>query len=101
MNRKKIAIRILLVFSLIFFAGVQVAILNKFSTTGEKLTFFISQIDEIQAENSRLTQKIASSSAIAVISEKAQSLGFDSNLQTLSLSTPLKVAKVSDSSLKR
>lgn len=99
MDRKKITSKILLVFLLVILAGLQVLILNKYSTSGGRLTFLASEISKTEAENSRLGKEVASSAAIMTISAKAQNLGLLGTSSTFSLSSPLTVAKFSDFSL--
>lgn len=73
-------------------AVMQVFILNKYSTTGEKITFLLSEVKKIEKENSKLGQKIASAAAIVAISNKAEKLGLSKSVTLLSLTSPLPVA---------
>ncbi|MBI2617059.1 hypothetical protein HYW55_02945 [Candidatus Gottesmanbacteria bacterium] len=76
----------------IVLAVTQVIMLNTYSTSGEKLTTLQQELNTLDAENIRLSQHIASSSAIANISAKAQGYGLVKTALPLSLSSPLPVA---------
>lgn len=88
MNKIKITLIIL-----IFIAAVaQVVILNRDSTAGENLVKIGSEIDQVDKENQRLSQQIASASALITISQKAKELGFVSSNKIVSLASPPKLA---------
>ncbi len=82
----------LLLVILLIFALVQVLMLNRYSTVGQKLNKFDSEIRHIEGENSKMVEKIASSSSIATIFRKASSAGLVNTTQTVSLESPLPVA---------
>jgi cell division protein FtsL len=90
--KSKIRINILLVILVGLFAVFQVILLNKYSTSGEKISSLLIDIKNTQTENSRLSHKIASSSSIAAISVKAERLGLTKNNSLFSLSSPIPVA---------
>lgn len=82
---------ILTVFCLIL-AVVQVMILNKDSTSGELLTKMKAEIKLYENENIELAQKIASSSSITTIAERARKQGMTEGSRLVSLSSPLPIA---------
>lgn len=88
----KIVVKFSLFLLTIVLACIQVFILNTYSTSGEILTQFQRDVNTLDAENITLSQKIASSSAIANVSVKAVELGFVKSSTPLSLSSPLPVA---------
>lgn len=92
MKDRKVMIKTSLITAIVILAIFQVLILNKESTVGEKLTIVMEEIKETELENSRLMQKIASSSSMVTISTKAKGYGLTNNQITLSLSSPLPIA---------
>ncbi len=89
-----------ILFILIFFCAIaQVIILNHDSTSGEKISAILVQIEQTEEENNKLTQKIASASAIAAISDKVKKMGFVQNTTTVSLVSPLPIAFSAKTSL--
>lgn len=71
---------------------LQVFILNKHSTMGDELTSINEQIAETNKENDRMSEKIASLSAVTTIGEKARNYGLASSARVLSLTTSLPLA---------
>ncbi len=59
---------------------------------GDKLTLINKKIDESETENNRISQKIASSSSMITIADKAKNYGLVNSSQVLSLSTSLPLA---------
>lgn len=98
-NNHQSKINILLLAAVSLFAVIQVVLLNKFSTVGIKLTSLNGQIQSLQDDNSLLTEKIASASAIATISQEAGQFGLVKTSVLISLNTPLPVAYSLQSSL--
>ena len=98
-EKKKSHLTIFLVILIVLLATLQVIFLNSSSTNGEKLTLVSKQIVEREGENARLSQDIASGSAIATISIVAKEYGFMANAKTLSLSTSAPLAFFKRSSL--
>lgn len=92
MNRFKSSINLFLFIILGFLAVSQVFILNSYSTSGDVQTELLTQIKQIEDENSLYTQKIASYSAIATLSFKAEQNGFKPVSTTISLNGPLPIA---------
>lgn len=82
----------LLVIILVSFSIIQVYMLNKYSTIGTKLNQFETEIKKLEGLNINLSEKIASSSSIASISQKASNIGLSRTLEITSLDTPLPVA---------
>ncbi len=76
----------------ILFSVIQVIMLNRYSTIGDKLNKFDIEIRQIEGENITLAEKVASSSSIASISQNAARIGLVKTLDVASLSTPLPVA---------
>lgn len=96
-NRKRTIFCLL--FAIAFLASFQVMILNRSSTSGEKLATLSHEIETIEQENNQLNQEIASASAIAVLHTKAMSLGLSKSVELLTLTLPLQVALTNDRSL--
>lgn len=92
MESKKNTINYLFLLILAFLVTLQVFLLNKHSTMGDDLTVLNKNIDEIEAENSNLSQKIASLSAMTTIGEEAKQYGLASSVQVLSLTSALPLA---------
>lgn len=88
-----------LIMLLVFLAVIQVLILNKYSTIGDKLSILSETIEEIGNENSRLGQKIASASSMTTISAKAKEIGLKETGTPISLNSPAKIAQKLDLSL--
>ena len=100
MNEKKIVfINIFLLIVIAILAIFQVVILNLHSTMGGKLVSFGQEIANTEKENGRLSQKIASASALATIANKAKQSGFANNQTVISLYTQLPLAFFQKSSL--
>lgn len=92
MERKFLPFNIFLFFGLLILSIVQVGMLNKFSTIGEELNVIKQQIEKQERENNLYSEKIASASSIASISQKAGSLGLLQTPILLSLDQALPVA---------
>lgn len=88
----KIVIKLGLFTATVIFAAIQVIILNTYSTSGERLTTLQTEINTIEAENIGLSQKIASVSAIAQVSQKVHSYGFIYSATPVSLGSAVPVA---------
>lgn len=73
-------------------AVAQVLLLNSYSTIGDKLTSFSKEIEDIQRENANLSQKIASVSALSMISFRAEKLSLNKSLPLFSFTAPIPVA---------
>jgi hypothetical protein len=91
-THKSRRINIVVIVATIVLSIAQVFILNYNSTSGEKLRSVNIKIAEINDDNNRLVQEIASASAIATIAIKAQEIGFAPNISVLSLNSPLPIA---------
>jgi len=89
---KKTFLNIFFIILLTVVSAIQVMLLNQYSTTGEKLTFITRKVEEVEKENDKLSQKIASSTSRIAISTRAQDLGLFKNTSVLSLTTPLRFA---------
>lgn len=92
----KVILKLSLFAATLFLTGVQVFILNTYSTSGEKLTRLQKEVSVVESENIVLSQKIASESAIANISSKASLLGLVHSAVPLSLSPHLPLAQGKD-----
>ena len=90
---------IFLISLIIFFAFLQVMLLNIHSTSGEAVSVIQDNLKEIREENIKLSQKIASSSSLSMMVQKAEDYGFSSSQTTISLSSPLSIALSGKSSL--
>ncbi len=88
----KLSINIILFLLLFLLAVSQVVILNKYSTTGDIQVTLTQEIKKTIDENDLYSQKIASYSAVATISQKALSIGLSKQINSLSLSSPVPVA---------
>lgn len=91
-EKKKSHLTVFLVILIVLLATLQVIFLNSSSTTGENLALVSRQIGKVEGENARLSQDIASASAIATISVVAKEYGFMTNSKTLSLSASAPLA---------
>lgn len=85
MERKTISINIIFFFLLLVLSIFQVVMLNQFSTIGEELNKISQKIERQEAENSLYSEKIASASSIAIISERSENLGLVKTSDLLSL----------------
>ncbi|KKS98578.1 MAG: hypothetical protein UV73_C0001G0099 [Candidatus Gottesmanbacteria bacterium GW2011_GWA2_43_14] len=74
--------------------AVHVVLFNYDSTYGRKYREINSEIERMETENLILSQKIASSSSIASIAQKAETLGFNSSPQVVSLAKPQPIADI-------
>ncbi len=92
-------INILLTIFSIFFAILQVILLNFDSTSGTVLSKLNDETDKIEIDNIKLNQEIASASAIVTISVKASELGLIQNQKLISLNGALPIALSSGRSL--
>lgn len=81
------------------FIILQVVLLNYDSTSGKKLSIMMESINKAEKENISLNQKIASISAMAVISEKAIAEGLTDQRKIVSLTSPLPIAAAKNNSL--
>ena len=96
---KKYRVNIVLLILLSILSVIQVALLNRFSTVGDKLTVLNRQIQNFNDQNSLLTEQIASASSMTTLSQEAQRLGLVKQSTLVSLDTPLPVAYSLQSSL--
>lgn len=62
--------------TIIFLFVVQVSISARLTTMGKEVALLEEKYEKKNFENAILEQKIASSSSLTIISEKAQNLGF-------------------------
>lgn len=85
MERKIISVNIFFFLILLALSLIQVVMLNKFSTIGEQLNVVNEQIEKQEAQNSLYSEKIASASSIATISQKSENLGLVQTPNLLSL----------------
>lgn len=92
MKIKLATINIYLIALIAVAAIFQVVILNWNSTTGVEINRVLERIEKIEKENKRLSQQIASSSAIITILTKAKESGFTNSQLIVSLATPLPLA---------
>lgn len=99
MSKHKIRISMILIVLLVFFATVQVLILNRYSTIGDRLSTLSETIDKIEEENNRLGQKIASASSMTTISAKAKEIGLSETSVPISLNSPMRIAQKLELSL--
>lgn len=99
MEKKRTAINYSLVLIIIFLIFWEVIILNKHSTMGDMLTLFNRNIDKYENENNLLSQKIASSSSMITIAQKAQEYGLDSSSKIFALTSSAPLASDFKSSL--
>lgn len=96
---RKTSVNLLLIIVLGMLSFVQVMLLNKYSTSGDDQTNLLIKIKEVEAENSRLVQNIASYSALATISVRADVIGFKPVKSSLSMTKPIPMAYSLPSSL--
>lgn len=92
MEKKKVGIKFWLIFFVMILMTGEVFILNRHSTIGDELTHINKKISEIEKENDIISQKVASASSIAYISQQAKQYGLASSSKILSLGTPLPLA---------
>jgi len=92
-------LNILLTALLIILAVTQVIVLNQNSTIGLQLTQLMSQVDEVENQNSSLSRQVASESAVVAIYQKARKLGFEKSQIVVSLSPHLPLAFLEGTSL--
>jgi cell division protein FtsL len=92
MEIKKVKINIYLLSIAAILVVIQVILLNRFSTIGDKLSNMDITIHKIGEQNSQLSEKIASASSMVAISDKAKKIGFAPSANIISLSSPLPVA---------
>ena len=91
--------KILTFFSLIMtvmFVIFRVVILNYYSTKGVEYELLNLKLKSLEIENSLLSQRIASSSSIISLSQKAKLLGFKSDTEIVSLYGPQPLAAVAN-----
>lgn len=93
MNQKRRNIFIYLIIPfVIVVAVIRVVVFNLDSTQGEQLVYLTGKIEELKSENERLTQRLASSSALMALTTKAQAYGYVSINYLTSLTSPLPLA---------
>lgn len=92
-------IRFLLIGFCMVCALLQVGILNRDSTSGERLTKIYAEIEAVEQENERLTYQIASASALATIATQSRQQGFTVQATSMALSPALPIAFVPGISL--
>ena len=88
----KLSINIIFFILLSLLAATQLVILNKYSTTGDIQVYLTKEIKKTIDENDLYSQKIASYSAVATLSQKALSIGLNMQINSLSLTSPVPVA---------
>lgn len=92
MKPKNSSINYLLIVIVMVLVAVEVYILNKHSTTGDKLTFISNKIEEIENENIAISQNIASLSSMMVIADRAKEIGLVSSPKILTLTSSYPLA---------
>ena len=92
MERKKTAINYLLITLVVILGIIQVYMLNKHSTMGDQLNLINKKVAEKEEDNNRLSQKIASLSAMTAITKQAELYGLVSSSQVLSVANSLPLA---------
>lgn len=92
MINKSIQIKLFLVIVIFILSIVQLLALNWYSTKGNDLTAFTQEIEEIQKQNVNIAQKIASVSAMSMISVRADKLNINKNIPLFSFNTPIPIA---------
>lgn len=92
-------IRFLLIGFCMICALAQVGILNRDSTSGERLSKMYTDIERIEQENERLSHQIASASALATIAIQSRQQGFTVQATTVALSPVLPIAFAGGTSL--
>jgi len=78
------------------FVIFRVVILNYDSTKGVEYELLNLKLKSLEIENSLLSQRIASSSSIISLSQKAKLLGFKSDTEIVSLYGPQPLAAVAN-----
>lgn len=89
---RKTSVNIFLIVILGILSFIQVILLNSYSTSGDTQTGLQLKIKEVNAENNALVQQIASYSALATVSLRADFLGLKPVKSTLSMVKPIPVA---------
>lgn len=92
MGSKKYTLNYFLISFILIAVVCEVFILNKYSNMGDKLTVINKKIEESETKNNRLSQKIASSSSMVTIADKAKNYGLVSSSEVLSLNTSFPLA---------
>lgn len=92
MEQKKSALNYFLIAFILISVVCEVFILNIYSNMGDKLTLINRKIDETETGNNRISQKIASSSSMIAIADKAKNYGLVNSSRVLSLTTSLPLA---------
>lgn len=92
MEQKKSALNYFLITFIFISVVCEVFILNIYSNTGDKLNLINRKIDETETGNNRISQKIASSSSMIAIADKAKNYGLVNSSRVLSLTTSLPLA---------
>lgn len=92
MGGKKSKINYLILIFIVILVVLQVFIVNKHSTMGDRLTLMNNKIIEVEEENNQISQQIASLSAMTTITERAKQYGLASTSQVISLTTSLPLA---------
>lgn len=92
MQQKKSALNYFLIVFILISVVCEVFILNIYSNTGDKLNLINRKIDETETGNNRISQKIASSSSMITIADKAKNYGLVNSSRVLSLTTSLPLA---------
>lgn len=92
MKKEDIKINKFLITVIIFCVAIQVFLVNKHSTIGDQLTSIDKKIEEVENENNRISQKVASLSAMATIAQKASEYGLVSASKILSLTNSFPLA---------
>ncbi len=92
MENKKATINYFLIAFIFISVICEVFILNIYSNMGDKLTLINKKINESETENNIVSQKIASSSSMVTIADKAKNYGLDYSSKVLSLGTSFPLA---------
>lgn len=92
MEKLNLHLNLILIIITFFMAIIQIILLNSYSTIGNRLTSNTNEIVDIQRENARLGQRIASVSAMNMISIRAKKINIDKSVQLFSFTAPIPVA---------
>lgn len=92
MKITKTSVNYLLVFLIMTLVVLEVFILNFHSTSGDRLSAISREIDELEIENDRISQNIASFSSMLVVADKAKQFGLASTTKILSIGSSYPLA---------
>lgn len=93
-KKHSISIKSYLIYFLVgLLAVTQIIISNHLSSSGKKLSVLTNQTNKLKLENERIKKKIASSSAITVLTKKANEHGFTEKPEVIYLDELYSVAQ--------